>query len=177
MRSGTEIWCNGSTTDFGSVCLGSNPGISTIWTKYRSCDISSFFLQNWLPAPFSAPISLTKPPPVCAGTSLRTHQPRKTSSRVRWNLFPHPSASQNLLPCALEPLSAPIRLAIPPPGCTRGRLRTPEPVVVAEGNWLRAGTAFGLSFPALSAGPLPPTSRGRLRPPGASCLPPLVCGA
>ena len=24
-----EIWCNGSTTDFGSVCPGSNPGIST----------------------------------------------------------------------------------------------------------------------------------------------------
>ncbi len=29
LRSQTEIWCNGSTTDFGSVCLGSNPGIST----------------------------------------------------------------------------------------------------------------------------------------------------
>ena len=29
MRSQIEIWCNGSTTDFGSVCLGSNPGIST----------------------------------------------------------------------------------------------------------------------------------------------------
>ena len=26
---GIEIWCNGSTTDFGSVCPGSNPGIST----------------------------------------------------------------------------------------------------------------------------------------------------
>ena len=25
-----EIWCNGSTTDFGSVCLGSNPSISTL---------------------------------------------------------------------------------------------------------------------------------------------------
>lgn len=25
-----EIWCNGSTTDFGSVCPGSNPGISTM---------------------------------------------------------------------------------------------------------------------------------------------------
>lgn len=27
--AGTEIWCNGSTTDFGSVCRGSNPLIST----------------------------------------------------------------------------------------------------------------------------------------------------
>ena len=26
---GIEILCNGSTTDFGSVCPGSNPGIST----------------------------------------------------------------------------------------------------------------------------------------------------
>ena len=24
-----ELWCNGSTTDFDSVCLGSNPGSST----------------------------------------------------------------------------------------------------------------------------------------------------
>ena len=28
-RYSTEIWCNGSTTDFGSVCSGSNPDIST----------------------------------------------------------------------------------------------------------------------------------------------------
>ena len=26
---GTGIWCNGSTTDFGSVCSGSNPDIPT----------------------------------------------------------------------------------------------------------------------------------------------------
>ena len=26
---GIEIWCNGSTTDFGSVCPSSNLGIST----------------------------------------------------------------------------------------------------------------------------------------------------
>lgn len=32
--------------------------------------------------PLSAPIRLAKPPLVCAGTSLRTHQPHKTSSRV-----------------------------------------------------------------------------------------------
>lgn len=30
-----EIWCNGSTTDFGSVCPGSNPGISTRRGLYR----------------------------------------------------------------------------------------------------------------------------------------------
>ena len=27
--AGIEIWCNGSTRDFGSLCPGSNPGIST----------------------------------------------------------------------------------------------------------------------------------------------------
>ena len=26
---GIEAWCNGSTTDFGSVCPGSSPGVST----------------------------------------------------------------------------------------------------------------------------------------------------
>ena len=25
----SELWCNGSTTGFGSVCPGSNPGSST----------------------------------------------------------------------------------------------------------------------------------------------------
>ena len=29
LRLGIELWCNGSTTDFGSVCPGSNPGSST----------------------------------------------------------------------------------------------------------------------------------------------------
>ena len=27
--AGIEVWCNGSTRDFGSLCPGSNPGIST----------------------------------------------------------------------------------------------------------------------------------------------------
>ena len=35
--TGIEILCNGSTTDFGSVCPGSNPGISTK-AKSRSDD-------------------------------------------------------------------------------------------------------------------------------------------
>lgn len=26
---GTEVWCNGSTTDFGSASSGSSPDIST----------------------------------------------------------------------------------------------------------------------------------------------------
>ena len=26
------LWCNGSTTGFGSVCLGSNPGRTTLKT-------------------------------------------------------------------------------------------------------------------------------------------------
>ena len=30
MQFGIEVWCNGSTTDFGSACPGSNPGTSTL---------------------------------------------------------------------------------------------------------------------------------------------------
>ena len=37
LQLGTELWCNGSTTDFGSVCPGSNPGSSTRTTR-RSFD-------------------------------------------------------------------------------------------------------------------------------------------
>lgn len=29
IEKGIEIWCNGSTQDFGSCSLGSNPNIST----------------------------------------------------------------------------------------------------------------------------------------------------
>ena len=39
--AGIEIWCNGSTTDFGSVCPGSNPGIST--KAMTGCVSSRFF--------------------------------------------------------------------------------------------------------------------------------------
>ncbi len=38
--AGIEIWCNGSTTDFGSVCSGSNPDISTKIS--RSADLLIF---------------------------------------------------------------------------------------------------------------------------------------
>ena len=35
----TELWCNGSTTDFGSACVGSSPASSTgklspIWWEF-----------------------------------------------------------------------------------------------------------------------------------------------
>ena len=33
LQAGIEVWCNGSTTDFGSVCPGSNPGTSTLLRK------------------------------------------------------------------------------------------------------------------------------------------------
>ncbi len=32
------LWCNGSTTGFGSVCLGSNPGSPTLEEKTSSDD-------------------------------------------------------------------------------------------------------------------------------------------
>ncbi len=117
----------------------------------------------------SAPISLHLKPPVCTRGSFCSQVHRQCASRVRILVALPPSASLYPLSCALGALSAPISLHLTPPVCTRGRLRSPEPVVVAEDNWLRPGTAFGLSFPALSAGPLPLPSRGRLRPPGASC--------
>ena len=31
----TDLWCNGSTSDFGSVSLGSNPGRSTSFVQER----------------------------------------------------------------------------------------------------------------------------------------------
>ena len=44
LRSGIEIWCNGSTTDFGSVCPGSNPGIST--KAMTGCESSRFLYKG-----------------------------------------------------------------------------------------------------------------------------------
>ena len=40
-------WCNGSTTDSGSVCLGSNPSLAT---KYRLPLGSLYFvlLNSWI---------------------------------------------------------------------------------------------------------------------------------
>ena len=40
---GIGIWCNGSTTDFGSVCSGSNPDIPTIKKTYSNIFYNSIF--------------------------------------------------------------------------------------------------------------------------------------
>ena len=44
--AGIEVWCNGSTTDFGSVCPGSNPGTST--EKVRPLDRTFLIHSNFL---------------------------------------------------------------------------------------------------------------------------------
>ena len=41
-----EIWCNGSTTGFGSVCPGSSPGISTKLINYEE-DIF-YHIHSWV---------------------------------------------------------------------------------------------------------------------------------
>ena len=41
--NGTELWCNGSTTDFGSACVGSNPASST---KETLTSGGGFFIIN-----------------------------------------------------------------------------------------------------------------------------------
>ena len=43
--AGIEVWCNGSTTDFGSVCPGSNPGTST--EKVRPLDRTFLIHSNF----------------------------------------------------------------------------------------------------------------------------------
>ena len=45
---GIEILCNGSTTDFGSVCPGSNPGISTKAKAGHLTGFYYFFMSNLL---------------------------------------------------------------------------------------------------------------------------------
>ncbi len=49
--AGIEIWCNGSTTDFGSVCPGSNPGISTknCWSVDQQFFVEISFINGALP--------------------------------------------------------------------------------------------------------------------------------
>ena len=34
------VWCNGSTTDFGSVCVGSNPTTPTIYIRIYNSNMS-----------------------------------------------------------------------------------------------------------------------------------------
>ena len=38
------LWCNGSTTGFGSVCLGSNPGKTTSPCSLKTQSVFKFFL-------------------------------------------------------------------------------------------------------------------------------------
>ena len=38
---GIVLWCNGSTTDSGPVCLGSNPSRTTLLKVY--CDVFTLF--------------------------------------------------------------------------------------------------------------------------------------
>ena len=49
LRHGIEIWCNGSTTDFGSVCPGSNPGISTVQKSPSKCPGGAFPIKQSAP--------------------------------------------------------------------------------------------------------------------------------
>ena len=61
-RLGTTIvlWCNGSTTVFGSVCLGSNPGKTTIKREGNHGRMANGFLLLFLTlAVFSRPASAT----------------------------------------------------------------------------------------------------------------------
>jgi hypothetical protein len=45
-----ELWCNGSTTDFGSVCLGSNPSSSTAKTGLLTNRFFyALFLKSFFP--------------------------------------------------------------------------------------------------------------------------------
>ena len=45
-----EVWCNGSTRDFGSLSLGSNPGTSTImrlWASGRNHWSAKPIIHRW----------------------------------------------------------------------------------------------------------------------------------
>ena len=53
------LWCNGSTTDSGPVCLGSNPSRTTIFESILRC----FFIVLWCNG------STTDSGPVCLGSN------------------------------------------------------------------------------------------------------------
>ena len=40
---GIVLWCNGSTTDSGPVCLGSNPSRTTTLKTYNDDDFTLFY--------------------------------------------------------------------------------------------------------------------------------------
>ena len=64
LQAGIEVWCNGSTTDFGSVCPGSNPGTSTLLRKVElAAQARHLNPSHFVTAPFRgkpAPASLRR---------------------------------------------------------------------------------------------------------------------
>ena len=56
-------WCNGSTTDFGSVCLGSNPGETTPEAALKA----AFTLYTGI-------LRLARPPPNAAAISAKARR-------------------------------------------------------------------------------------------------------
>ena len=137
-----------------------------------------------LPAP-SAAHSQPALPLVCARGCFRSQQPPEALSCMQNRFSMHTTASTNSLLCAPGVISAPMSLLLTPPGCARGLFRSRErrsattrvhwsPFPHTRTSCCRGKqltpTGYGLRpiLPSLSAGPLPLTSRGRLRPPGVS---------
>ena len=85
-----EVWCNGSTTDFGSVCPGSNPGISTI-KGGASHPLSLRYLSSYHPVALRQPSrarGMVSPNPLL---SLRSLLMRKPPSFVEIMSYPRAS--------------------------------------------------------------------------------------
>ena len=79
---GTKItarWCNGSTTDSGSVCLGSSPGRAAIFLNPVSDCAAAFtsphFLQPDRKTIRDGPPGKRVPPAVCADRRIRRSTP------------------------------------------------------------------------------------------------------
>ena len=89
LHPGIEIWCNGSTTDFGSVCPGSNPGISTIKGGLRH-PLSLRYLSSY------HPVALRQP------------------SRARGMVSPNPLRSLRSLLMRKPPFIVEIPIVVPP---------------------------------------------------------------
>ena len=78
--AGIEVWCNGSTTDFGSVCPGSNPGTST--EKVRPFDrtflIHSSFLNVYVSRGLQIPCNVEPVASRRPQALTFRHQPRRS---------------------------------------------------------------------------------------------------
>ena len=78
--AGIEVWCNGSTTDFGSVCPGSNPGTST--EKVRPFDrtflIHSSFLNVYVSRGLQSPCNVEPVASRRPQALTFRHQPRRS---------------------------------------------------------------------------------------------------